>query len=104
MYYNTTHSTGPDLTEYRAKARKQEDVVFAHFAIKNKPMSASMVHSNLVSFGVIGSQVPLTSIRRAITNLTTSNLLRKTDKQRTGPFGKPEYLYSLAAGQQELFE
>ena len=40
--------------------------------------------------------VPLTSVRRAVTNLTNRGDLVKTDKQVKGPYGRPEYQWRLA--------
>ena len=41
------------------------------------------------------TMVPITSIRRAITNLTNDEKLVKTDNQKTGPYGKPSYCWKL---------
>ena len=41
------------------------------------------------------SGVPLTSIRRAITNLTFPGSLVKTNVKTTGPYGRPEYYWRL---------
>ena len=40
---------------------------------------------------------PLTSIRRAIHDLTDKGLLFKTDRKRHGLYGRPEYIWSLLA-------
>ena len=34
---------------------------------------------------------PITSTRRAITNLTTAGILQKTNHQSMGPYGRPEH-------------
>lgn len=39
---------------------------------------------------------PLTSIRRALTNLSQRGLLRRTNLRRMGPLGSPEHAWSLA--------
>ena len=40
-----------------------------------------------------GEQIPITSVRRAITNLTNSRFLIKTTKSRKGALGKKEYIW-----------
>jgi hypothetical protein len=39
--------------------------------------------------------VPITSIRRAMTNLTDAGFLEKTDHKRKGPKGKAEYIWKV---------
>jgi len=39
---------------------------------------------------------PITSVRRVITNLTGEGVLRKTDHQKEGPYGDPNYTWTLA--------
>jgi hypothetical protein len=41
----------------------------------------------------VRDRVPITSIRRSLTNLTESGFLIKTDRQRIGAKGKPEYIW-----------
>ena len=50
-----------------------------------------------------GRRWPLTSIRRAITNLTTDERLVRLDFQRTGIYGRPEHLWAVATPQRPLF-
>ena len=54
---------------------------------------------------VFSGLVPLTSIRRALTNLTNAGELVKTDKQMKGMYGRPEHQWRLAPkhDQGELF-
>lgn len=40
-----------------------------------------------------GERWPLTSVRRAITNLTESGYLEKGDKTSPGMYGRPEHLW-----------
>lgn len=40
-------------------------------------------------------RAPLTSARRAITNLTAKGLLEKTDERASGLFGRPVHLWRL---------
>jgi hypothetical protein len=90
-YHNTTRSSGAELSEYERKALSQDELILDYFQrFPDIAWSPSQVrrHLNLRS--------PLTSTRRAITNLTTVGLLIKTPAQITGPYGRPEYLWKLA--------
>lgn len=103
MYHNTTDSSGADLLDYRSKARSQDEIVLDYLTrnkIWRKGMTASEVHKALIENRYIKSNVPITSIRRALTNLVTSNKLIKTDKQWPGPMGRPEFIYALPQNHQ----
>lgn len=90
-YYNTTCSSGSDLSDYLAKAVKQETAILSFFRINpNTAFSPSEVHLFMLP------DAPITSIRRAMTNLTDQGRLIKTDVQKTGPFKRPEYLWILS--------
>ena len=103
-YFNTTHQTGEDLGEYRSKARNQDDAgLFLFDDFPDEMLSASQVHKRLILRKSIKESTPLTSIRRSMTNLTDINVLVKTDEQRKGPYGRPEYKYCLPTGQGEMF-
>ena len=47
---------------------------------------------------------PLTSVRRAITNLASKGKLRKTSTQAKGFYGKPEDCGTLNTGQGRLLD
>jgi hypothetical protein len=99
-YYNTTHSTHPDLVEYETKAKGQEAKILEHFQATQMPSwSPSEIRSV-----VFNKSVPITSVRRGMTNLTNAGRLVKTDTQLPGPYGRPEYRWKLAPEQQELFQ
>jgi len=88
-YYNTIEEVGNALTESNKKTRKQEDLIYALFQKRNEPLSPSMVLSQS------GLNCPITSIRRAITDLTNSGRIVKTDRQVKGMYGKAEHLWEL---------
>lgn len=68
---------------------KQENYILAFFKHEKEPMSPSMVHK------AFNNAWPLTSVRRAITNLSTDGELVKTNDKVTGIYGKPEHLWRL---------
>jgi tRNA(Ser,Leu) C12 N-acetylase TAN1 len=89
-YYNTNNLDGKRLVDAIDNNTKQEDIVLMLFKKENRPMSASMVYELYDN-----SQTPLTSIRRAMTNLMTKRHLKKTDSMVMGLYGKKEHLYAL---------
>ena len=88
-YYNTIEEVGTALTESKKKTRKQEDLSYSLFQKRNEPLSPSMVLSQS------GLNCPITSIRRAMTDLTNSGHIVKTDRQVRGMYNKPEHLWEL---------
>ena len=91
-YFNTTRLEGEQLRNEITNAEYQEDkvmAIFKHHRVNIKPfkgLSPSDVHIHLTEY-------PITSIRRAMTNLTNRGSLFKTGTQKEGPYGKPEYLW-----------
>ena len=101
MYHNTTESTQPELKKYREKAKSQEERLLNFLkADPCRPITPSAAVK-----WVFNNAVPITSVRRAISNLTDSGHLVKTSAQTKGPYGRPEFVWRLADKykQQELF-
>lgn len=100
-FYNTISLKGDALKEARANAAFQETVITAIF--KDNPgirLSPSMVLDIFTNH--LQKNVPMTSIRRGITNLTKGDkekgiegILRKTEETRIGLYGLPEHLWEL---------
>ena len=88
-YFNTTNEHGQELHRYRTNALNQEDRI-KRFFMKGGTASPSQVHQRLFA------DAPVTSVRRAITNLTDKGVLEKTDTKILGPFGRPEYCWRLS--------
>ena len=101
MYHNTTESTQPELNQYREKAQSQEDKILDWFKTYEQTAGPTKIMNCVFSYG----STPITSVRRAMTNLTDSGDLVKTDKQVKGPYGRPEFIWKLADKykQQEMF-
>ena len=98
-YYNTNNENGSQLLKSIQKGLTQEQIIMEIFKnplIKDdnknhKGFSASQIHK---IFG--DDNVPLTSIRRAISNLCyEENFLEKTDKFVIGIYGKQEHIYKI---------
>ena len=88
-FYQTIDQTDSALKESHRKIRKQEDLIYSLFVKRNRPLSPSMVLSES------GMNCPITSIRRAMTDLTNSGRIVKTDRQVKGIYGKAEHLWEL---------
>jgi hypothetical protein len=91
-FYNTTNESGEQLELFTQKAMKQEDKVMLLFKEKY-----ALTAYQCYSFFIIRyeSNIPLTSIRRAITNLTNKGKLRITRNKQVGGYGRDNYVYKL---------
>lgn len=98
MYHNTTEATGNELKAYRRKAHTQDQKLLDWFTAYEQEATPSKLWGL-----VFNKAVPLTSVRRALTNLTNDGHLEKTDMQKSGIYGRPEGVWRLARGQREMF-
>ena len=88
-YYNTNKLTSEECHEARKKCGRQEESILrlmnARYGV---PMSPEEVLNALRWVNT-----PLTSVRRAITNLTEKGYLRKTNLMVMGMYGKPTHTW-----------
>jgi N-methylhydantoinase B/oxoprolinase/acetone carboxylase alpha subunit len=86
-FYNTTNLTSIELAIEISNASKQE----------HKVMILFKQYGTLTPFEVWNhlQEYPITSIRRAITNLTIKGMLNMTKDQRIGMYGKKNYIWEL---------
>ena len=93
-YYNTNKESGEQLAQSKAKAYTQEEIIMDLF------FDRSVIHMTPSDIWHIYCQefkdVPLTSIRRALTSLTNRKQLVKSDLTRMGIYGKMEQCWRLA--------
>lgn len=104
-YHNTTNESGDQLEMFENKANKQETVILSMFRRTGK-MTASEC------FRLYPDQsIPITSVRRGITNLMKAGFLIKLDgmqdrlegeepdpdkiEKKEGIYGRKEYVYEL---------
>lgn len=85
-YHNTTNSSGQTLLIFEEKAQTQEEIILEFFNNAKSDYTPDEV-MRFLNF----ENTPITSIRRAITNLTNKGKLIKTNVQRMGAYGKPTY-------------
>lgn len=91
-FFNTTDLQGKQLQEAIKKATTQEEKIKVLF--DNNPralLSANVVHDRIFK----GTNTPLTSTRRAISNLKRKGYLEKTENQMLGDYGAPVYTFRL---------
>lgn len=99
-YYNTTNETGSDLARYRAKAGSQEEQILDWFEKHPTSSAAPSYFTRKIA-------APITSIRRAMTDLTKSGALQMTNVKIVGPWGRSEHTWRLSVPgepQGDLFE
>ena len=92
-YYNTVPVDVKLLREYVEKAANQQEAILEIFELKGCALGPSEVWEFYRH--ALGKDTPLTSIRRAITNLTEVGKLEKTAVTRIGPYGRHENLWRL---------
>jgi Fe2+ or Zn2+ uptake regulation protein len=92
-YYNTNRLTGAELKKAVADAARQERSILLIFENTGAAFSPSTIHLLMQR---AGKKYPLTSIRRAITNLQKAGHLMKLDNLVPGAYGKPEHQWKIA--------
>ncbi len=98
-YYNTNNESGQTLQNSEGKAVYQEEIVLA-FLKKNSgvPYPAHTVHKECFE-----SNVPLTSCRRAITNLEKDGLIELVEGiMVTGLYGKQVHVWRFKQQKGQL--
>ena len=90
MYYNTNDETGTTLQQSRGNAKTQEGIILEFFT--NNP---NLQLSPFEISDTLELNAPITSIRRAMTNLTLEGKLKKTDVKVIGPYGKNVHTWRL---------
>src|SRR5690554_389689 len=97
-FYNTTQEKDSVLKEYIWKAESQEQIILNIFRKSSNGLTASEVFKKYPS-----RNVPLTSVRRAISNLLTERKVEKTMHKREGIYGRKEYVFTIYTGQGKLW-
>lgn len=85
-YYNTTHEVGDTLRDFKEKNMKLESRIEKVFMERNE-WQPSELYNYFMRF------YPITSIRRALTDMTTAGKLVKTEVRRDGMFGRREHVW-----------
>ena len=94
MYYNTTNEKGSELKLSRTKEANQTMLVLEVFkAFPSENFSPDDVAKYI--YRAFKKQYPITSVRRAVTELTKEGSLEKTDKKKMGSWGKRVHTWKL---------
>lgn len=94
MYYNTTQETGEELKLFIDSNDAQEDKILKVFKHLKRPLTPFDVTAELMSFDPDGIYL-VTSIRRAMTDLTSNGDLVKLAKKTTEVYGRPNHYWKL---------
>lgn len=92
MFYNTTNLQGEDLFSSHKRTNKQEVEILSVFKMSRQDLTPFEVQETLM---LRGFDYPITSIRRAITDLTEKGLLVKTKNKKMGAYGQKNYTWEL---------
>jgi hypothetical protein len=89
-FYNTNRERMPELAESRKQAHTQQRKILAFCRI-NKGEAYTPFE---IQQAVFTEATPITSIRRAITNLTEMEYLQKTETMKRGRYGKANHCWT----------
>ena len=96
MYYNTTNQTGDTLKQSWESNRTQTQIVLEYFESHPcETLSPSEVWDRLRTAKQLDIRTPLTSVRRAITDLMNDGKLIKSELTKIGIYGKAEHQWFL---------
>lgn len=103
LTYKTDHFTAEQKNAAQANARHQEKAIEDYFkANPDLELGASEIWLRLFGGTYEGKgEAPLTSIRRALTNLRKKGVLRKLEATTIGFYDRQEHLWAAAAGRVE---
>jgi predicted HTH transcriptional regulator len=86
-YFNTTKESGKQLEMFTVKAKNQEIQILELMKLYKK-LSPSDIEKYF-------NTMILTSIRRALTNLTKDGKLIKTSEKKIGKHKRPEFVWQI---------
>ena len=94
MYYNTNDESGSTLKASRIKTDNQNVLVLGVFkAFPEENLMPEEVSDYIER--TFEKTYPITSIRRAITDLTSEGKIKKTDVRKLGKWGKRVHTWKL---------
>lgn len=92
-YHETTSITAHQRERYKLAADSQEAAILAWFLARPTGVKQSPEQIN----NAVLPDAPLTSVRRALTNLTRAGELERTPETTIGRYGRPVHLWKLPA-------
>jgi len=109
-FYNTNQLKGNALREAVRNARNQQEAILTYYLHRREAFSPSEIMQKMQA---VGKLWPITSIRRAITDLTNAGHLVKTEELVKGMYDMQEHKWIINprnypiqehGTQQNLFE
>jgi hypothetical protein len=94
VFYNTINLKGKYLDRAMSQAKTQKSKILVYF--RRRPGMKCTPFEVLQFFNAIGYDWPITSVRRAMTDLTADGLLVKTSLKSDERLGKPNHCWTLA--------
>ncbi|PRY40830.1 hypothetical protein CLV58_10613 [Spirosoma oryzae] len=96
-HYNTNGVSGEQKAAATARSQSQAEKVLQLFADNPsvKRATPSQIYNGMVKHQLITHHVPITSIRRAISDLVKGGMMVKLPETKPGPMKQPEHFYSL---------
>ena len=101
-YYNTNNETGDTRDKSWRTTYKQEKmllfVFFRHCYPRGEGKESGVLAPHQVQdkiYELYGRKIPLTSVRRGISDLTKEEMLIKTEKMVAGNYGKMVHTWQL---------
>jgi len=91
-YYNTTNEKGVELKKNISKANHQNMRVMELF---QEDMGSNRYSPSQV-MGLALPHAPITSVRRAMSDLTKAGYLTRTQDKIYGIYGRKEYIWKLS--------
>jgi Fe2+ or Zn2+ uptake regulation protein len=93
IYFNTTNLKGDELKATKLKTGKQNAEILELFTLYHyRSFTPAEIWEH---FQKQGRNVPLTSVRRAITTLTGQGFLLCTNEMRMGMYGVKNFCWQL---------
>jgi DNA replication protein DnaD len=92
MYYNTNNESGQTLKESKKKTETQEDKILEFF----QEFPFLDLNPFDIQHRVFNDSTPITSVRRALTDLSNKGKLIKTNRVVNGIYGKNNHTWKLA--------
>ena len=92
-FYNTIGLDRQALLKAGMTTLNQNQKILRYFIQQGNDYQAA---PSAICEKVFGDAIPVTSVRRAMTTLTTDGHLEKSPVTVVGPYGKPEHLWQLA--------
>ena len=91
-FFNTIHLKGVSLKKAWEKAKSQEERIYLLMLEQNIALTPFQVH---YLYNQKYEDIPVTSIRRAMTNLCNTGFIAKTEKMQEGIYGMPNHKWII---------